>query len=102
MILALAAINYWDLRQLDIKNEFMHGDLQEEVFMKQPQGFVDASHPTYECKLIKSLYGLRQAPREWNSKFTSYLVALQFVASPSDTSLFVKTDGTYMMILLLY
>ncbi|KAM0994541.1 hypothetical protein EV2_010368 [Malus domestica] len=47
MILALAAIKHWDLRQLFIKNAFLHGDLQDEVFMKQPQGFVDASHPTY-------------------------------------------------------
>ena len=102
MILVLVSIKHWNLRQLDIKKGFLHGYLQEEVFTKQPQGFVDASHPTYVCKLIKSLYGSKQALRAWNSKFTSYLAALQFVASSSDRSLFVKTDGTDMIILLLY
>lgn len=70
--------------------------------MKQPQGFVNASHPTHTYKLIKSLYGLKQAPRAWNSKFTSYLAALGFHASTSYTSLFVKRDGSDMIILLLY
>ncbi|KAM2961779.1 hypothetical protein FF1_031321 [Malus domestica] len=102
LILSLAAINKWELRQLDIKNAFLHGDLQEEVYMKQPQGFVDQTKPHYVCKLIKSLYGLKQAPRAWNSKFTTYLPALGFVPSSSDTSLFVKNDDKDMVILLLY
>ena len=102
LILSLASIYMWELKQLDIKNAFLHGELQEEVYMKQPQGFVDSSHPEYVCKLIKSLYGLKQAPRTWNSKFTSYLPALGFVASTSDTSLFVKHDGQDVIILLLY
>lgn len=75
ILLALTAINHWKLRQLNIKNAFLHGE-QEEIYMKQKQGFVDASHPIYVCKLIKSLYGLKQAPRTWNSKFTSYLAAM--------------------------
>ncbi|KAM2435264.1 hypothetical protein PS1_025239 [Malus domestica] len=90
LILSLTAIHKWELRQLDIKNAFLHGKLQEEVYMKQPQGFVDPSHPNYVCKLVKSLYGLKQAPRAWNSKFTSYLPTLGFSASFSDTNLFVK------------
>lgn len=76
LILSLATINKWELRQMDIKNVFLHGELQEEVYMKHPQGFVDPSHPHYVCKLVKSLYGLKHAPRAWNSKFTSYLPTL--------------------------
>lgn len=102
IILAVAAVNHWDLRQLDIKNAFVHGDLQEEVYMKQPQGFGYPTKPNHVCKLIKSLYGLMQAPRAWNFKFTSYLVVLDFTASPSNTSLFVKYDGTDTIVLLLY
>ncbi|KAM1940384.1 hypothetical protein ACFX13_028093 [Malus domestica] len=92
IILALAAMNHWELKQLDIKNAFLHRDLNEEVFMKQSQGFVDPQHPTYVCKLIKSLYGLKQAPRVWNSKFISYLLAMGFTTSLSDTSLFTKNE----------
>ena len=102
IILALAAMNHWTLRQLDIKNAFLHGDLQEEVYMKQPQGFIDPSYPSHVCKLVKSLYGLKQAPRAWNSKFTSYLAVVGFHASASDTSLFVKKDESDITILLLY
>ncbi|KAM1595278.1 hypothetical protein ACFX10_001586 [Malus domestica] len=102
IILSLAAMNHWTLRQLDIKNAFLHGDLQEEVYMQQPQGFIDPSYPSHVCKMVKSLYGLKQAPRAWNSKFTSYLTVLEFHASASDTSLFVKKDDSDIIILLLY
>ncbi|XP_050126910.1 uncharacterized mitochondrial protein AtMg00810-like [Malus sylvestris] len=70
--------------------------------MKQPQGFVDMANHLYICKLIKLLYGLKQAPRAWNSKFTSYLPAMGFKASASDSSLFVKQDNSDVVILLLY
>ena len=70
--------------------------------MKQPQGFVDSKFLTHVCKLVKSLYGLKQAPRAWNDKFTGYLQAIGFQASLSDSSLFVKPDGSDVIILLLY
>lgn len=60
LILALATSCKWPLRQLDIKNAFLHGELQEEVYMQQPQGFVDSQHPKYVCRLLKSLYGLNK------------------------------------------
>lgn len=52
LILSLAAIYKWELKQLDIKNAFLHGELHEEVYMKQPQGFVDLYHPDYVCKVL--------------------------------------------------
>ncbi|CAL8153025.1 unnamed protein product [Prunus armeniaca] len=76
LILSLVAMNKWKLRQLDVKNTFLHGELKEEVFMKQPQGFADPHYPDFVCKLKKSLYGLKQAPRAWNAKFTGYLPAI--------------------------
>ncbi|CAL9014239.1 unnamed protein product [Prunus brigantina] len=102
LILSIAAMNRWSLRQLDVKNAFLHGDLEEEVYMCQPQGFEDPKHLSYVCKLRKSLYGLKQAPRAWNAKFTGYLPAIGFESSHSDPSLFVKHLGSDIVILLLY
>ncbi|CAL9007551.1 unnamed protein product [Prunus brigantina] len=102
LILSLAAMNKWSLRQLDVKNAFLHGDLEEEVYMRQPPGFEDSQHPEFVCRLAKSLYGLKQAPRAWNAKFTGYLPALGFKSSHSDPSLFVKHEGSDIVILLLY
>ncbi|KAM2196223.1 hypothetical protein ACFX1R_030129 [Malus domestica] len=102
LIISLAAQHKWELRQLDVKNAFLHGDLEEEVYMTQPRGFVDSQHPHHVCKLVKSLYGLKQAPRAWNAKFTGYLPAMGFIMSQSDTSLFVKHDGVDVIALLLY
>lgn len=97
-----SAMNKWSLRQLDVKNAFLHGDLEEEVYMRQPLGFEDSQHPEFVCRLAKSLYGLKQAPRAWNAKFTGYLPALGFKSSHSDPSLFVKHEGSDIVILLLY
>ncbi|VVA39320.1 PREDICTED: Retrovirus-related Pol poly from transposon [Prunus dulcis] len=94
LILSLAAMHRWQLRQLDVKNAFLHGDLEEEVYMKQSPCFEDSTHPQYVCKLRKSLCGLKQAPREWNAKFTGYLPAIGFKASQSDPSLFVKKESS--------
>ncbi|XP_021819565.1 uncharacterized protein LOC110761405 [Prunus avium] len=81
---------------------FLHGDLDEEVFMRQPQGFEDPQKPQFVCKLKKSLYGLKQAPRAWNAKFTGYLPAIGFKVSQSDPSLFIKNTGSDIIVLLLY
>ncbi|VVA40913.1 PREDICTED: Retrovirus-related Pol poly from transposon, partial [Prunus dulcis] len=102
IVLALAAHFGWQLRQLDVKNAFLHGILQEEVYMAQPPGFEDSHHPTLVCKLLKSLYGLKQAPRAWNDRFTSFLPTLGFQHTYSDSSLFVKQVDSGIVILLVY
>lgn len=81
LILGLAVQFQWKLLQLDVKNAFLHGELQEEVFIKQPQGFVDPTYLDFVCKLQKSLYGLKQAPHAWNAKFTGYLPTMGFSVS---------------------
>jgi hypothetical protein len=63
LLLALAVNFDWPIRQLDISNAFLHGTLTEEVYMEQPQGFVNKTHADFVCKLYKATYGLKQAPR---------------------------------------
>src|SRR3954462_11280757 len=80
-VLSISISKGWSLRQLDVKNAFLHGVLEEEVYMKQPPGFESSANPTYICKLDKALYGLKQAPRAWYSRLSSKLHALGFVPS---------------------
>ncbi|RVW31775.1 Retrovirus-related Pol polyprotein from transposon RE1 [Vitis vinifera] len=92
----------WPVRQLDVENAFLNGDLEEEVFMTQPQGFVNPTYPTYVCKLHKALYGLKQAPRAWFQKLRIALLDYGFQSSRADTSLFIFHTATDILILLVY
>jgi hypothetical protein len=94
---------YWCLRQIDIQNAFLHGVLDEDVYMKQPLGFEDPSHPTFLCKLDKSLYGLKQALGAWFSRLSGMLLKLGFHASQVDLSLSLSIfnqDGLQIYILI--
>jgi hypothetical protein len=88
VVLSLAVSQGWSLRQLDVSNAFLHGHLEEDVYMKQPPGYEDRNFPGYVCKLDKALYGLKQAPRAWYSRLSTKLQMLGFQASKADTSLF--------------
>ena len=99
-ILLTFAVQYnWFLHQLDISNAFLHGDLQEEVFMQQPLGFIDSSLPNHVCKLHKSLYGLKQALRAWFDKLFQALKSFGFTQSCSDASLFVLKAPVLVIVL---
>jgi hypothetical protein len=89
VILSLTMMQGWHMRQLDVDNAFLHGYLEDEVYMVQPLGYVDKSFPTHLCKLEESLYGLKQAPRAWFDRLSSKLQELGFVPSKADVSLFV-------------
>ena len=102
VVLSIAASYSWLIHQLDVKNAFLHGHLEETVYYQQPPGFVDPANPDHVCLLQRSLYGLKQAPRAWYQRFATFIRHLGFTASASDTSLFVYKEGDRVAYLLLY
>nr|GEV07764.1 retrovirus-related Pol polyprotein from transposon TNT 1-94 [Tanacetum cinerariifolium] len=100
--LAIVVSYNWIIEQLDINNAFLHGDLHEEVYIKIPQSYSTELPPNTVCKLTKSLYGLKQASRQWFQKLTSFLLSLKFQQSYADTSLFTLTQGQDFIALLVY
>jgi hypothetical protein len=101
-VLSVAFSHNWLIQQLDVKNVFLHGTLTETVYCYQPMGFADPAHPNLICHLRKSLYGFKQAPWAWYSRFASYLTTLGFIVAKSDTSLFIFRRGSDTVYLLLY
>lgn len=99
-ILAMAASKHMKLQQFDVKTAFLNGDLEEDVYMNQPIGYDDGSGRV--CKLSKSLYGLKQASRCWNKKFTSFIGKFNFITSKSDPCVFVRNEDSGIMILAIY
>ena len=90
VLLSLAANLDWSLHQLDVKNAFLNGDLEEEVYMDIPAGLETTSNFNKVCRLRKSLYGLKQSPRAWFERFTTVVKGYGFVQCQSDHTLFVK------------
>lgn len=89
-ILALAICHGWNIWQIDVNNTFLQGDLTEDVYMEVPQGFItSAENFNKVCKLVKSLYGLKQASRQWNIKLTNVLVSHGYEQSHLDYSIFI-------------
>ena len=77
LALAIAASKQWKAHHMDVKCAFLNGDLTEEIYMQQPQGFF--TNPSIVCMLKKSLYGLKQSPRVWYAKIDGFLLSLSFV-----------------------
>ena len=102
IVLSIAISRGWTMRQLDVKNAFLHGFLQERVYMEQPPGYVDASYPSHVCHLKKAIYGLKQAPRAWFHRFSQFLLHVGFKSSQADSSLFVYSLASEVIYLLLY
>lgn len=102
LVLALAA--QWKLKvfQLDVKSAFLNGDLQEEVFVEQPLGFVKTGEEGKVYKLQKALYGLKQAPRAWYSKIDSFFLQNEFERSENEPTLYVKKGTNGFIVVCLY
>ena len=76
LVFFVDASKRWEVHHMDVKSVFLHGDLEEEIYMKKPEGFIDDL--SLVCRLRKSLYGLKQAPRAWYSKMDAVLICQKF------------------------
>ncbi|RVW93366.1 Retrovirus-related Pol polyprotein from transposon TNT 1-94 [Vitis vinifera] len=102
ILFALASIHNLFVHQMDVKTTFLNGDLNEEVYMEQPEGFVLPGNENKVCKLVKSLYGLKQAPKQWHEKFDHAILSNGFRHNNADKCLYSKTCDDYMVIVCLY
>nr|KAJ0190686.1 hypothetical protein LSAT_V11C800401250 [Lactuca sativa] len=102
LLLALAAIHNLVIHQMDVKTTFLNGDLDEEIYMKQTEGFVMPGNEHKVCKLKKSLYGLKQAPKQWHQKFGDVVLSNGFALNQADKCVYSKfdTSGKGVMICL--
>jgi hypothetical protein len=105
LLLALAALEDWEIHQMDVKSVFLNGSLEEEIFMEQPQGFTSPNHPKKVCLLKKAIYGLKQASCAWNLQFHGVLTGLGFTCTHSDAGVYMyhcQDDGGITIFIILY
>lgn len=101
VLFAIASVHNWPLFKLDINTTLLHGDLHEEVYMKVPLG-LELPHANLVYKLQRSLYGLKQASRKWNTKLSDTLINSSFLQSKVDYSLFTKSADSGFTVILVY
>jgi hypothetical protein len=87
---------------MDVKSFFINGDLEEEVYMEQPEGFSLTHNPDYVCKLKKDLYGMKQAPRVWYYRLDKFLQDKGFKKGIVDNNLYIKSEGDDLLVVLVY
>ncbi|GJR23750.1 retrovirus-related pol polyprotein from transposon TNT 1-94 [Tanacetum coccineum] len=102
IFLAFAAHMNMVVYQMDVKTAFLNGNLREEVYVSQPDGFVDKDNPNHVYKLKKALYGLKQAPRAWYDMLSSFLISQDFSKGSVDPTLFIRRDGKELLLVQIY
>ena len=103
-LLALANAQNLEVHQMDVKTAFLNGSIEHDIYMSQPEGFIDPDHPEYVCKLKKSIYGLKQSARCWNQTLDSFLIGNGYRKSGADNCIYVKSktnaDGFISFVIL--
>eukprot|EP00253_Pinus_taeda_P029965 PITA_29965 len=102
MFLVLSSFQEFKVYQMDVKYAFLNGDLEEEVYIEQPNGFILGNDPKLLCRLKKALYGLKQAPRAWYFRLDKYLHQQVFSKGSTDSNLYIKIDNDKLLILVVY
>ena len=101
-MLAIVAFYDYEIWQMDVKTAFLNGFLQEELYMMQPEGFIDPNDANKVCKLHRSIYGLVQASRSWNKHFDSVIKAYGFIQTFGEACIYKKVSGSSVAFLILY
>nr|GEX12175.1 retrovirus-related Pol polyprotein from transposon TNT 1-94 [Tanacetum cinerariifolium] len=102
IFLAYAAHKSFSVFQMDVKTAFLHGSLKEDVYVCQPEGFIDADHPSHVYKLKKALYGLKQAPRVWYDELSMFLLQNHFFKGTNDPTLFIRLFHDDILVVQVY
>jgi hypothetical protein len=102
VLLSLATSRGLIIHQMDVKMAFLNGELEEEIYMDQPDGFIANGQECMVCKLLKSLYGLKQAPKQWHEKFNRALTYANFVVNEAKICVYYRYGGGEGVILCLY
>nr|GFC84663.1 retrotransposon protein, putative, Ty1-copia subclass [Tanacetum cinerariifolium] len=102
ILIAIAAYYDYEIWQMDVKTAFLNGYLNEEVYMEQPEGFVNPKYPNWVCKLKRSIYGLKQASRQWNKRFDNEIKKFGFTQNYDEPCIYLKASGSNITFLILY
>ncbi|GJT09227.1 retrovirus-related pol polyprotein from transposon TNT 1-94 [Tanacetum coccineum] len=102
IFVANAAHKNMTIYQMDVKTDLLNSELKEEVYVSQPEGFVDEDNPSHVYKLKKALYGLKQAPRAWYDMLSSFLISQQFSKGLVDPTLFIRHAGNDLLLVQIY
>ncbi|GJW02983.1 retrotransposon protein, putative, ty1-copia subclass [Tanacetum coccineum] len=102
ILIAIAAYYDYEIWQMDVKIAFLNGYLSEEVYMEQPEGFVNPKYPNRVCKLKRSIYGLKQASRLWNKRFNDEIMKFGFTQNRDEPCVYLKASGSNVTFLILY
>jgi hypothetical protein len=102
VLLAIDAYFDYKIWQMDVKTAFLNGNIEEELYMVQPKGFVDPKDASKVCKLQRSIYGLKQASRSWNYHFDEVIKAFGFVQNLEESCIYKKMSGSSAAFLVLY
>ena len=102
ILLSIVVMHDYELQQLDVKTAFLHGELEEDIYMHQPEGFIIPGKENLVCKLKKSLYGLKQSPRQWYKRFDTFMLSQGFKRSNYDSCVYLKITTHSAIYLLLY
>ena len=102
VVLAIVAVLDLEMIQLDIKTAFLHGSLDEEIYMEQPEGFIKPGDEDKVCRLIKCIYGLKQASRVWNTKFNDFLLKFGLIRSTADPCVYYRHQEEEITFVIIY